>query len=72
MPRSHHLDRRHRHRLDRDVGAPLITVDLQEDVADAQRHTLAMGDDDLDLLHVGHYRGHDHRHYRVLLVRRRG
>jgi hypothetical protein len=28
-----------------------------------------MGDDDLDLLHVGHYRGDDHRRYRVYRVR---
>jgi hypothetical protein len=52
-------DRRHRHRLDLDVGARLIGVDLQEHVADTQRRALAMGDDDLDLLHVGHYRGTD-------------
>ena len=52
-------DRRHRHRLDLDVGARLISVDLQEHVADAQRRALAMGDDDLDLLHVGHYRGEE-------------
>ena len=50
-------DRRHRHRLDLDVGARLISVDLQEHVADAQRRALAMGDDDLDLLHVDQYRG---------------
>ena len=50
-------DRRQRHRLDLDVGARLIGVDLQEHVADAQRRALAMGDDDLDLVHVGHYRG---------------
>ena len=50
-------DRRHGHRLDLDVGARLISVDLQEHVADAQGRALVMGDDDLDLLHVGHYRG---------------
>jgi hypothetical protein len=50
-------DRRHRHRLDLDVDTRLINVDLQEHVADAQRRALAMGDDDLDLVHVGHYRG---------------
>ncbi len=49
-------DRRHSQRLDLDVGARLITVDLQEHVADAQGRALVMGDDDLDLLHVGHYR----------------
>jgi hypothetical protein len=49
-------DRRHSHRLDLDVGARLICVDLQEHVADAQGRALIMGDDDLDLL-VGHYRG---------------
>ena len=56
-------DRRHRHRLDLDVGAGLIGVDLQEHVADAQGRALAMGDDDLDLLHVGHHRGDDHRRH---------
>lgn len=45
-----------RHRLDLDVGARLITVDLQEHVPDAQRRALAVGDDDLHLLHVGQYR----------------
>ena len=54
-------DGRHRHRLDLDVGAPLIGVDLQEHVADAQGRALVMGDDDLDLLHVRDYRGDDHR-----------
>ena len=49
-------DRRKGHRLDLDVDAPLISVDLQEHVADAQRRAIAMGDDDLDLLHAGHYR----------------
>ena len=50
-------DRRHGHRLDLDVGARLISVDLQEHVTDAQGRALVMGDDDLDLLHVGHCRG---------------
>jgi hypothetical protein len=49
-------DRRHPHRLDLDVGPGLISVDLQEHVADAQGHALVMGDDNLDLLHVGHHR----------------
>jgi len=40
-----------------DVGAPLIRIDLQEHVVDAQGRALVMGDDDLDLAHVGHYRG---------------
>src|SRR6185437_13633234 len=52
---------RHGHRLDLDVGAPLISVDLQEHVADAQGRAFVVGDDDLDLLHVGQYRGDDHR-----------
>ena len=52
-------DRRHGHRLDLDVSARLIGVDLQEHVTDAQGRALAMGDDDLDLLHVGHYRVED-------------
>jgi len=50
-------DRRHSHRLDLDVGVPLIRVDLQEHVADAQGRALVMGYDDLDLFHVGQYRG---------------
>jgi hypothetical protein len=58
-------DRRHGHRLDLDVGTRLISVDLQEHVTDAQGGTLVMGDDDLDLLHLGHYRGDDHRRHRV-------
>ena len=50
-------DRRHSHRLDLDVGERLIRVDLQEHVVDAQGRTLGMGDDNLDLPHVGHFRG---------------
>src|SRR5215468_1295128 len=50
-------DRRHGHRLDLDIGARLIGVDLQEHVADAQGRALGVGDDDLDLLHTGHCRG---------------
>ena len=61
-------DRRQRHRLDLDVGARLISVDLQEHVADAQGRALVMGDDDLDLFHVGHYRGRDHRRHRGFTV----
>jgi hypothetical protein len=34
-----------------------MSVDLQEHVTDAQGRALVMGDDDLDLRHVGHYRG---------------
>lgn len=49
-------DRHRRHHLDLDVGARLITVDLQKHVADAQCGALAVGDDDRDLLHVGHHR----------------
>jgi hypothetical protein len=56
-------DGRHGHRLDLDVGARLISVDLQEHVADAQGHALVMGDDDLDLFHVGYFRGYDHRRH---------
>jgi len=40
-------------------------VDLQEHVIDAQGRALVMGDDDLDLLYVGHHRGDDHRRHRV-------
>jgi hypothetical protein len=46
------LRRRHGHGADLDVGARLISVDLQEHVTDAKRRALVMGDDDLDLLHV--------------------
>jgi hypothetical protein len=46
-------DRRHGHRLDLDVSARLVSVDLQEDFADAQCRAVVMGDDDLDLFHVG-------------------
>ena len=45
-----------RHRLDLDVGARLVTVDLQEHVADPHGRALVMGNDDLDLIHVGHPR----------------
>jgi hypothetical protein len=45
------------HRLDIDVGARLVSVDLQEHVADTQGHAIVMGDDDLDLFHVGCSRG---------------
>jgi len=50
-------DRCHSHRLNLDVGARLISVHLQEHVADAHGRALAMGDDDLDLLHAGHHCG---------------
>ena len=43
-------------------------VDLQEHVAGAQGRALVMGDDDLDLLHVGHHRGDDYRRHRVYRV----
>jgi hypothetical protein len=48
-------DRRQSHRLDLDIGARLINIDLQEHITDTQGRALVMGDDDLDLLHVGHY-----------------
>jgi hypothetical protein len=35
----------------------MVSVDLQEHGADAQGRALVMGDDDLDLLHVGHFAG---------------
>jgi hypothetical protein len=60
------------HRLDLDVGAPLISVDLQEHVADAQGRALVMGDDDLDLLHAGHCREMTTDCRRVYRVRLRG
>ena len=58
-------NRRHHHRLDLDVGAGLISVDLHEHVADAQGRALVMGDDELHLLrsddphlvHVSHHCG---------------
>jgi hypothetical protein len=65
-------DRRPSHRLDLDVGARLISVDLQEHVADAQGRALVMGDDDLYLLHVGQYRGMTTDCRRVYRVRLRG
>jgi len=46
-------DRHHGHRGDLTLGARRVGVDLQEHVADAQRRALAVGDDDLDLWHVG-------------------
>jgi hypothetical protein len=49
----------HRHRLDLDVSARLIGVDFQEHVADPQGRALAMGDDNLDLLHIRHHREDD-------------
>ena len=49
-------DGRHRHRLDLHIGAPLISVDLQEHVADAQRHAIVVGKDDLDPIHLRHLR----------------
>ena len=45
-------DRRHRHHLDLDFGAGLVGIDLQEHITDTKRRPLAMGDDNLDLLHV--------------------
>ena len=54
-------DRRQSHRLDLDIGTRLISVDLEEHVTDAQGRALLMGDDDLDLLHVGDYRGDHHQ-----------
>ena len=50
-------DRRHPHRLDLDVGPRLVSVDLQEHLADAERRAVVVGDDDLDLIHVGHCSG---------------
>ena len=58
-------ERDHRHRLDLNICAGRISVDLQEHVADAQGRALAMGDDDLDLVHVGHSRGDDNRRHRA-------
>ncbi len=57
-----HLRSRHRcqsHRLNLDLGTRLISVDLEEHVADTQGRPLVMGGDDLDfyLFHVGHYCG---------------
>ena len=51
--RTSESGRRHGHRADLDVGTRLIRVDLQEDVADAQSRALVVGDDDLNLCHVG-------------------
>ena len=43
-------DRCRSHRLDLDVGARLVSVDLQERLADAHSRTLLVGDDDFDRL----------------------
>ena len=53
-------DRRHGHRLDLDVGARLV-MSIFRYVADAQGRPLVMGDDDLDLVHVGPLSRDDHR-----------
>lgn len=45
-------DRHHRHHLDLDVGAGLVGIDLQEHITDTKCRPLAVGDDNLDLLHV--------------------
>ena len=65
-------DRRQGHRLDLDVDARLIGVDLQEHVADAQGRALGMGDDDLDLIHAGHYRDDNHHRHRISRAPRMG
>ena len=49
-------DRRHSHCLDLDVGARLISVDLQEHLADAQGRALVVGYNDLDVFHGCHCR----------------
>lgn len=49
-------DRRQPHRLDLDISAQLISIDLQEHVTDAQGRALVMRDNELDLVHVGHHR----------------
>jgi hypothetical protein len=50
-------DRCQGRRLNLDIDARLIGVDLQEHVADAQGRTLGMRDDDLDLFHADQYHG---------------
>jgi hypothetical protein len=50
-------DGSHRHRLDLDIRASLISIDFQENVADAQGRAIVMGNDNLNLFHVGHSRG---------------
>ena len=57
-------DRSQAHRLDLDIEASLISVDLHEHIADAQGRPFVMGDDDFHLLsrgepdpvHVRHHR----------------
>jgi len=44
-------DRSETHRLDLDIGASRISVDLQEHVADPERRALPMCNDDLDRRH---------------------
>jgi len=55
-------DRRSGHRLHLDIGTPLISVDLQEDIAHPHGRPFPMGDNDLDLDHTGHHRA-DHRQH---------
>ena len=49
--------RRQGHGLELQVGAGLVSVDLQEHVTDAQGRALAMGNDDLHFVHVRNYPG---------------
>ena len=49
-------DRCPRHDLDLSIDARLIGVDLQEHIANAQRHALRMLDNDFDLRHVVDHR----------------
>jgi hypothetical protein len=58
-------DRRQGHRLDLDVDARLIGVDLQEHVADAQGRALGWATTTSTSSTGGHYRGDDRRRRRV-------
>jgi len=47
-------DRSQPHRVDLDDGSRLVSVDLQEHVANVKGRADLVGDHDLDMIHVGH------------------
>ena len=49
-------DRSQSHRLDLDAGSRLVSVDLQEHVANVKGRAVLVGDHDLDLPHAAHSR----------------
>jgi hypothetical protein len=55
------------HNRDLSTATSGYCVDLQEHIADAQRRALSVGDDNLDLLHIGMIAGAlDRRHLNLL------